>query len=62
HHPDGHPQQPLFLRHANFYSDYSHGTRLIWHEVTVDGEPFELDALMRDPELYRLVSDEPEAL
>lgn len=62
HHPDGHPQQPLFLRHANFYSDYSHGTRLIWHEITVDGQPFELDALMHDPELYRLVSDEPEAL
>ncbi|MBQ0024647.1 MAG: hypothetical protein KBT00_02845 [Bacteroidales bacterium] len=59
HHPDGHAQQPLFLRHADFYSDYSHGTRLIWHEITIDGEPYELDAVMRDPSLFRLVSDEP---
>lgn len=62
HHPDGHAQQPLFLRHADFYSDYSHGTRLIWNEITVDGEPFLLDSLMRDPELFRLVSDEPRPL
>lgn len=59
HHPDGHPQQPLFLRHATFYSDYSHGTRLIWNEIYVDGKPFELDSVMRDPALFRLVSDEP---
>lgn len=60
HHPDGHPQQPIFLRHADFYSDYSHGTRLIWHEVTVDGKAFELEELMRDPEMFSLVSDEPD--
>lgn len=62
HHPDGHPQQPLFLRHADFYSDYSHGTRLIWHEITIDGKTFELDEVMRDPQLYLLVSDEPAPL
>lgn len=58
HHPDGHPQQPLFLRHGNFYSDYSHGTRLIWNEILIDGQPYALDKVMRDPILFRLVSDE----
>ncbi|MBQ0054387.1 MAG: hypothetical protein KBS89_08030, partial [Bacteroidales bacterium] len=62
HHPDGHPQQPLFLRHANFYSDYSHGTRLIWNEVLIDGQTFDLEQLMHDPQLYVLVSDEPQPL
>lgn len=62
HHPDGHPQQPLFLRHANFYSDYSHGTRLIWNEVLIDGKSYDLEQLMHDPQLYVLVSDEPQPL
>lgn len=59
HHPDGHPQQPLFLRHGDFYSDYSHGTRLIWREILIDGKPHDLDSVMRDAKLFRLVSDEP---
>ncbi len=62
HHPDGHPQQPLFLRHANFYSDYSHGTRLIWDEILIDGKPHSLEKVMRDPDLFRLVSDESQPL
>ena len=62
HHPDGHPQQPLFLRHADFYSDYSHGTRLIWNEILIDGIPFSLEKVMRDPQLFRLVSDESQPL
>lgn len=62
HHPDGHPQQPLFLRHAGYYSDYSHGTRLIWNEILIDGKPYELEKVMRDPQLFRLVSDESQPL
>lgn len=61
-HPDGTLQQPLFVRHGNFYADYSHGVRLIWHTVKVDGKEYELRDLMRDKELYRLVSDEPAPL
>lgn len=62
HHPDGHPQQPIFLRHADFYSDYSHGTRLIWKEILIDGKPYDLDAVMHDINLFRLVSDESQPL
>lgn len=62
HHPNGHPQQPLFLRHGNFYSDYSHGTRLIWGEIYIDGEPYNLEKVMHDPHLFHLVSDEDQPL
>ena len=58
-HPDGTLQQPLFIRHGNFYADYSHGVRLIWHVVTIDGKEYELRDVMRDPKMYRIVSDEP---
>lgn len=58
-HPDGTLQQPLFIRHGNFYADYSHGIRLIWHTIRVDGVDMELREVMKDAGLYRLVSDEP---
>lgn len=62
HHPDGHPQQPLFVRHGNFYADYSHGARMIYRAMTIDGEEHDLKEVMCDPELFRLVSDEEHAL
>lgn len=58
HHPDGHPQQPLFLRHANYYSDYSHGARMIWRTIKIDGKEYDIRKVMENPQLYRLVSDE----
>lgn len=58
-HPDGTLQQPLFIRHGNFYADYSHGIRLIWHTVKIDGKEYELRDVMCDKVMYRLVSDEP---
>ena len=58
HHPDGHPQQPLFIRHGNFYSDYSHGIRLIYRTIKIDGKEYDLRAVLEDPFLFRLVSKE----
>ena len=59
HHPDGHPQQPLFIRHGNFYSDYSHGIRLIYRTIEIDGKEYDLRNVLEDKELFRLVSNEP---
>ena len=59
HHPDGHPQQPMFLRHADYYADYSHGVRLVSNHVVVDGEKVDLRQLLRHPTLFKLLSDEP---
>lgn len=57
-HQDGHPQQPLFIRHGNFYSDYSHGIRLIYRTIKIDGKGYDLRAVLEDPFLFRLVSKE----
>ncbi|MBR5074715.1 MAG: hypothetical protein IKX26_05750, partial [Bacteroidales bacterium] len=57
-HPDGHPQQPLFIRHGNFYSDYSHGIRLIYRTIKINGKEYDLRQVLEDPVLFRLVSKE----
>ena len=59
HHPDGRAQQPLFIRHGNFYVDYSHGVRLIYNKVKIDGVEYNIREVLQSPELYRLLSDEP---
>ena len=59
HHPDGRAQQPLFVRHGNFYVDYSHGVRLIYNKVKIDGVEYNIREVLQSPELYRLLSDEP---
>lgn len=61
-HPDGRIQQPLFIRHGNFYVDYSHGIRLINRTVVVDGKKLDAKTILESPTLYRLLSDEPEPL
>jgi hypothetical protein len=54
----GEPIQPLTNVHIDTYVDYSHGVRLINSEVMIDGVPMEIEAVLRDPVLYRLISDE----
>ena len=61
-HPDGKVQQPLFVRHGNFYVDYSHGIRLISRTVVIDGRKCDAKEILESPKLYRLLSDEPEPL
>lgn len=55
---DGKPIQPNYVGHVDWYVDYSHGIRLIQREVLVDGKLMLIDAVMRDPVLCALVSDE----
>lgn len=59
HHPDGRTQQPLHVKHGNFYADYSHGIRLISRTVIVDGKECDAREILESPALYRLLSDEP---
>ena len=59
HHPDGRVQQPLHTRHGNFYADYSHGIRMIYRTVKVDGVEYDAREILESPSLYRLLSDEP---
>lgn len=58
HYPDGRPIQPLSGAHDAGYVDYSHGVRLVCDEVLVDDRMYSLKALLKDPVLYALFSDE----
>lgn len=54
-----HPIQDLNASsHSDQYVDYSHGVRLISRNMLVDGQPADLLAVLADPRLSVLVSDE----
>lgn len=55
---NGQPIQPLTNVHVDWYVDYSHGVRLVRDEITIDGKPFKIADLLRDPERCTIVSDE----
>lgn len=58
HQLSGVPIQPLTTVHVNWYVDYSHGIRLVKRQMIVDGQPRDLWDILKDPDLYLLVSDE----
>jgi hypothetical protein len=58
HKPDEKPIQPLYTGHVNWYVDYSHGIRLIYRKIKVDGKWMDYIELMKDPVLRRLICDE----
>jgi hypothetical protein len=58
HHPDGKPIQPLSKVHTFAHVDYSHGIRLVARRCEVDGVPTTVDAVLADPVLHVLLSDE----
>lgn len=58
HRPDGRPIQPLSTLHGVRYADYSHGVRLVWHEVWIDGAPREILDVLADAVLAPVLSDE----
>jgi hypothetical protein len=58
HQTNGSPIQPLSKVHTSTYVDYSHGIRLVDRTVEVDGVPMSIDAVLADPVLHPLLSDE----
>jgi len=58
HRQDGSPIQPLSTVHGARYADYSHGVRLVSDTVYVDGKSKSLLALLQDPHLAGVVSNE----
>jgi len=55
---NGEPIQPLYTGHVNTYVDYSHGVRLVRRVMNVAGEATTVDAVLADPNLAALLSDE----
>jgi MFS family permease len=58
HRPDARPIQPVYAGHTDDWIDYSHGIRLVYRTIWIDGEPADLLDVLRDPRLAPLVSDE----
>lgn len=61
HWPNGTRRQPLSTAHHEpYYSDYSHGVRLIHPEIVIDGKTMRLQDVMQSAELAAIVTGGPE--
>lgn len=58
HQTNGQPIQPLYTRHTDAWVDYSHGVRLVYHVMEVNGQSMSVARVLADPELCGLISDE----
>lgn len=55
---DGRAIQPLSTSHVNWYVDYSHGVRLVYRKIKVDGEWMDYADILKHPVYKRLLCDE----
>jgi len=62
HYPSGKTIQPLYSGHINWYTDYSHGIRVVLNTCLVNGVTRKLSEIVADPDLYELFSDEVSAM
>jgi len=58
HKSDGKPIQPLYTGHVNWYVDYSHGIRLVYRKIWVDGKPMDYVDVLKHPVFKYLLCDE----
>ena len=58
HQSNGEVIQPLYSGHVNWYADYSHGIRFALDKFILNGEVKYLSDILKDPDLYHLLSDE----
>ena len=58
HQLNGTPIQPLYTGHVNWYADYSHGIRLVYRTIVVNGKPMDYIDVLKSPILHRLLCDE----
>ena len=60
HYLTGKPIQPVYSGHVDWYVDYSHGIRPVRRSMRADGVAKPFEAIMKDPQLRSLISDEGE--
>jgi hypothetical protein len=58
HKADGKPIQPLYTGHVNWYVDYSHGVRLVYQMMKVNGKWMHYKDVLKDAYLRTLICDE----
>ena len=52
------PIQPLYTGHINWWVDYSHGIRLIWQTIKVNGKEMNYTEVLKHPLYKKLLCDE----
>ena len=55
---NGKPIQPLYTGHVNWYTDYSHGIRLVYRKIKINGREMDYTSILTHPIYYQLLSDE----
>jgi len=58
HLPNGKPIQPLYTGHVNWYADYSHGIRLVYRKIKVNGKWMDYTDVLKHPILHKLICNE----
>lgn len=58
HQLNGKPIQPLYTGHINWWVDYSHGIRLIYRKIKVDGKEMDYTDILKHPLYQKLLCDE----
>lgn len=58
HKPDGKPIQPLYSGHVNWYVDYSHGIRLVYQKINVEGKWMNYKEVLEHRVYRNLLSNE----
>ena len=58
HKPDGRPIQPLYTGHINSWVDYSHGIRLVYRTIWVNGKSMDYTEVLKNKSLQKLLCDE----
>ncbi len=58
HRLNGQPIQPLYTGHVNWYADYSHGIRLVYRKINVNGNWMDYTEVLKDPVLRKIICDE----
>jgi len=58
HNPDGNPIQPLYTGHVDWYVDYSHGIRLVYRKIRVQGNWMDYTDVLKHPVYKALLCDE----
>lgn len=58
HQLNGKPIQPVYTGHVNWYADYSHGIRLVYRKIKVNGKWMDYTEILRDKNLQKLICDE----
>lgn len=55
---DGKAIQPVYTGHVNWYADYSHGIRLVYRKIKVNGKWMDYEEVLKDTVLQKLLCDE----